>query len=198
MTDKERDGRRKRLEKELNDIKSGTDISAEATTEDLTQWKGVMKGPAGTPYDGGHFVIDIDIPKDYPYNPPKMKFTTKIWHPNISSQTGAICLDILGKEWSPALTIRTALLSIQALLSAPEPSDPQDAEVANMYKQNRELFEQTARYWTETFAQEKLTTQDERINQITEMGFSAEQAKEALEKYGWDETLALNSLLGDG
>ena len=54
-----------------------------------------------------------------------MRFETKVWHPNISSENGAICLDILKNEWSPALTIRTALISLQALLSAPEPDDPQ-------------------------------------------------------------------------
>lgn len=51
-------------------------------------------------------------------------------HPNISSQNGAICLDILKDQWSPALTLKTALLSLQALLSAPAPNDPQDAVVA--------------------------------------------------------------------
>lgn len=54
--------------------------------------KGTILGPEGTPYEGGVFEIDIDIPKQYPFEPPKMKFSTKIWHPNISSQTGAICL----------------------------------------------------------------------------------------------------------
>jgi hypothetical protein len=48
-----------------------------------------------------------------------------VWHPNVSSQTGAICLDILKDQWSPALTIKTALLSVQSLLCSPEPSDPQ-------------------------------------------------------------------------
>jgi ubiquitin-protein ligase len=48
---------------------------------------------------------------------------------------------------SPALTIKTALLSIRALLSAAEPNDPQDAEVATQYKTNRAEFERTAKFW---------------------------------------------------
>lgn len=190
----------KNIEKELQDIRAAKDgketqVSADSVDNDLTHWKAWLKGPEGTPYSGGLFDIDIEIPAEYPYNPPKMKFDTKIWHPNISSQTGAICLDVLGKEWSPALTIRTALLSIQALLSSPEPDDPQDAEVAEMYKHNRELFVQTAKYWTETFASEKKSSNDEKIQKIVDMGFTQEQAKSALEKHNYDETTALNSLL---
>ncbi|KAF4749270.1 ubiquitin-conjugating enzyme E2 K [Perkinsus olseni] len=125
-----------------------------------------------------------------------MKFDTKIWHPNISSQTGAICLDVLGKEWSPALTIRTALLSIQALLSCAEPDDPQDAEVANMYKSDRALFNQTAKYWTATFAcVEAQAPHEEKIKNMCDMGFPREQVVKALETHNWDETVALNSLL---
>eukprot|EP00440_Ansanella_granifera_P039907 gb/GFBE01043282.1/.p1 GENE.gb/GFBE01043282.1/~~gb/GFBE01043282.1/.p1 ORF type:complete len:204 (+),score=44.65 gb/GFBE01043282.1/:1-612(+) len=188
----------KRLEKELQDIRAlgeSSQVNADTINGDLQHWKAVLKGPDGTPYAGGVFNINVEIPPDYPYNPPKMKFDTKIWHPNISSQTGAICLDVLGKEWSPALTIRTALLSIQALLSSPEPDDPQDAEVAEMYKHNKELFHQTAKYWTETFASESKSSNDEKIQKIVDMGFTAEQAKSALEKHGFDETLALNGLL---
>mmetsp|Transcript_64336 Transcript_64336/g.112221 ORF Transcript_64336/g.112221 Transcript_64336/m.112221 type:complete len:208 (+) Transcript_64336:120-743(+) len=190
----------KRLEKELQDIRalaSDSSVSADMHGGDLTHWKGVLQGPKETPYTGGEYLIDIEIPADYPYNPPKMKFDTKIWHPNISSQTGAICLDVLGKEWSPALTIRTALLSIQALLSAPEPDDPQDAEVAEMYKNNRELFLQTAKYWTESFAQPAMHAKpmDDKVANMVSMGFPEDKCKEALAKHGGDETLALNALL---
>ena len=53
---------------------------------------GTITGPEGTAYEGGVFDVDILIPTEYPFEPPKMKFITKIWHPNVSSQTGAICL----------------------------------------------------------------------------------------------------------
>ena len=114
-----------------------------------------------------------------------MQFDTKIWHPNISSQTGAICLDILKNEWTPALTIRTALISLQALLSAPEPDDPQDAEVANMYKSDIKQFEEYAKEWTMKFAVEE--TESDKVRKITDMGFSDIMAVEALEKYDYDE-----------
>jgi ubiquitin-conjugating enzyme E2 N len=83
--------------------------------------------------------------------PPKVRFMTKLYHPNID-KLGRICLDILKgdyqsiernrrhavridlEKWSPALQIRTVLLSIQALLSAPNPDDFLDADVAEKWK----------------------------------------------------------------
>ena len=123
-----------------------------------------------------------------------MKFLTKIWHPNISSQTGAICLDILKNEWTPALTIRTALISLQALMCSPEPDDPQDAEVAKQYKTDRNLFYHTAKVWVENFAKQQTT--DDKIKKLADMGFPEAMCKEALERYDYDENLALNFLLG--
>mmetsp|Transcript_20503 Transcript_20503/g.48167 ORF Transcript_20503/g.48167 Transcript_20503/m.48167 type:complete len:201 (-) Transcript_20503:36-638(-) len=158
---------------------------------------GSITGPEGTAYEGGVFEVDILISKEYPFEPPKMKFTTKIWHPNVSSQTGAICLDILKDQWSPALTIKTAMLSLQALLCSPEPSDPQDAQVARMYLDNRPEFDRTARYWVQMYATpKKETDKDDAIGRVCEMGFDQLSARRALEKHKWDEQAAVNELLG--
>ena len=115
-------------------------IKLDLLDESYSHLRGRINGPPDTPYEGGTFQLDIIIPETYPFNPPKVKFTTKIWHPNISSVTGAICLDILKDQWAAAMTLRTVLLSIQALLASPEPDDPQDAVVAKQYKENPSGF----------------------------------------------------------
>lgn len=158
---------------------------------------GNISGPEGTCYEGGRFDVDILIPQEYPFEPPKMKFITKIWHPNVSSQTGAICLDILKDQWSPALTIKTAMLSLQALLCSPEPSDPQDAQVARMYLDNKAEFDRTAKQWVKTYATPKSEgSKEEAIGRVCEMGFDRASASRALERHKWDESAAVNALLG--
>lgn len=85
--------------------------------------------------------------------PPKVRFLTRIYHPNID-RLGRICLDILKDKWSPALQIRTVLLSIQALLSAPNPDDPLNNDAAELWKSQEVVAMQTARDWTKQHAQE--------------------------------------------
>ncbi|MCQ2818747.1 MAG: ubiquitin-conjugating enzyme family protein [archaeon] len=133
------------------------------------------------------------MPQEYPFKPPKMKFDTKIWHPNISSVTGAICLDILKNEWTPALTIRTALISLQALMCAPVPEDPQDAVVANQYMNDINLFNETAKKWVQNYAMPN-SEFTKKVKEITDMGFTEDQAKYALGKADTVEQ-ALNILL---
>ena len=86
--------RARRIAKEVADIHSDNLSNIFASPvgngDDLTHLKGSFKGPPGTPYYGGNYVIDVKIPNDYPFRPPIMKFDTKVWHPNVSSQTVSI------------------------------------------------------------------------------------------------------------
>lgn len=151
--------RTRRLQKEIADIikdsHSGiriTDPQGNSDISDFTRFTGSFTGPPDTPYEGGLYQIDIRITGEYPFKPPEMRFLTKIWHPNVSSQTGAICLDTLGTAWSPVLTLKSALISLQSLLSSPEPKDPQDAEVASMLLTRPEQFRHVAREWAILYA----------------------------------------------
>ena len=186
-----------RIRKEYQDLQKekNSNVQVKLVNNDIRHWKGRIKGPIDTCYQGGIFDVDIVIPNDYPFKPPKMKFDTKIWHPNISSVTGAICLDILKNEWTPALTIRTALISLQALMCEPVPNDPQDAVVAKQYISDIKLFNETAKHWVEEYANPERSFQ-KKIKEITEMGFTEEQAKEALEKNDEDVQKAINFLVG--
>ncbi|KAF8516440.1 ubiquitin-conjugating enzyme/RWD-like protein [Hysterangium stoloniferum] len=148
------DARLRRVNKEIADCKNDRTSNITITLIDDSPFhlKGTFPGPEGTPYEGGIYDVDIAIPDSYPFQPVKMKFITKVYHPNISSASGAICLDILKDAWSPVLTLKSTLISLQSLLCSPEPSDPQDAEVAKHYTTSRASFEDTARYWAEIYA----------------------------------------------
>ncbi|KAH9705574.1 ubiquitin-conjugating enzyme E2 27 [Citrus sinensis] len=181
-----------RVQKELQECSKDIEASGIKVTpvsDNLVHLTGIIPGPVGTPYEGGTFRLDITLPDGYPFEPPKMHFVTKV------CQSGAICLDILKDQWSPALTLKTALLSVQALLSAPAPDDPQDAVVAQQYLKDHQTFLSTARYWTESFAKTSSLGVEEKVQKLVEMGFPESQVRSTLEIVGGDENMALEKLL---
>ncbi|AOW02150.1 ubiquitin-conjugating enzyme/RWD-like protein [Yarrowia lipolytica] len=126
-------------------------ISAAPHDDNLRYFDVTIDGPTSSPYEGGTFKLELFLPEDYPMVPPKVRFLTKIYHPNID-RLGRICLDVLKSNWSPALQIRTILLSIQALLGAPNPDDPLANDVAQKWKEDEKTAIQTARDWTKEYA----------------------------------------------
>ena len=143
----------KRLAQEIKDLEKSPvpHCSAGPSGNNMMKWDATIIGPPDTPYEGGIFKLSIDFSHDYPFKPPTIKFITKIYHCNINSN-GGICLDILNKNWSPALTISKVLISICSLLSDPNPNDPLVYEIADLYKQNRQLHDINAREYTIKYA----------------------------------------------
>ncbi len=142
-----------RIHKELKILQdeANENVSAGPIGDNIYEWDGMIIGPTKTPYEGGIFHLKIYFPTDYPFKPPKVVFTTKIYHPNINN-TGIICLDILKTQWSPALTISKVLLSICSLLNDPNPSDPLMPDIAKQYVDDKSSYEKVARQWTLKFA----------------------------------------------
>jgi len=140
----------KRIQKELIELIKDTPANWSAGPEseiDLFRWRATIFGPTETPYENGIFYLVISFPADYPFKPPRIKFETKVYHPNIDAN-GSIGLDILKTQWSPALSITKVLLSVCSLLSDPNLDDPLVPEIANLYKTNREEFNRRAKECT--------------------------------------------------
>ena len=125
--------------------------SAGPIGDDYYHWQATIIGPDDSPYEGGCFDLDIRFPVEYPFKPPKVLFNTKIYHPNINNN-GNICLDILKKSWSPALTISKVLLSVCSLLTDPNPHDPLMIDIAKQYRENNKKYLETAKKWTDLYA----------------------------------------------
>ncbi|XP_068604604.1 ubiquitin-conjugating enzyme E2 T [Brachionichthys hirsutus] len=130
-------------------------------TEDLMDdLRAQILGGSETPYEGGVFSLEIKIPERYPFEPPKIRFLTPIYHPNIDN-SGRICLDALKLPpkgaWRPSLNILTILTSIQLLMAEPNPDDPLMADISSEFKYNKQLFIEKARKWTQEHAFQKNT-----------------------------------------
>jgi ubiquitin-conjugating enzyme E2 D/E len=125
--------------------------SAGPIGKDIMKWQATIFGPKDTPYEGGVFNLNIDFTEQYPYKPPVVYFTTPIYHCNVNSK-GGICLDILNKSWSPALTINKLLISICSLLAEPNPNDPLVPHIAKLFKANKKQHDINARDYTIKYA----------------------------------------------
>jgi ubiquitin-conjugating enzyme E2 D/E len=142
-----------RINKELENLTKDppANCSAGPIGDDIFHWQATLMGPSDSPYEGGVFFMDINFPEDYPYKAPRVSFSTKIYHPNINS-SGGICLDILKDQWSPALTISKVLISICSLLDDPNPDDPLEPAIADLYKRDRSEYFLKAKTYTLQFA----------------------------------------------
>ena len=126
---------------QLSNLTSEDKLMFEITSnnENMYNWKATIYGPSDSLYQNYKFHLDINIPSEYPMKAPSVKFISPILHVNVND-SGNICLDILKSKWSPVLKISTVLISIVSLLGEPNPSDPFNNELAQLYRRDENKY----------------------------------------------------------
>ncbi|KAI4163625.1 MAG: hypothetical protein LQ342_002659 [Letrouitia transgressa] len=133
--------------------------------DDVFLWEALIQGPDGTPFEGGVFPAELKFPKDYPLNPPSMRFLCDVWHPNGTHvrppsvyPTGLVCISILhppgddpnhyeqaSERWSPIQSVEKILISVMSMLAEPNDESPANVEAAKMWRERRGEFEEKVR-----------------------------------------------------
>ncbi|KAL9647566.1 hypothetical protein ABK040_006922 [Willaertia magna] len=127
--------------------------SVDLIEDNLKHWSVIIAGPEGSPFEGGKFKFEYSLPDNYPFNPPKVKCLTKVYHPNFDNNDGSICVGILkNDEWKPTCNIEASILAIQDLFRNPNASSPLDQEVAEVFVNDVSKYEKTAREYTKKYA----------------------------------------------
>jgi ubiquitin-protein ligase len=127
--------------------------------ENVFEWFFTIIGPHESPYEGGIYEGIIKFPSTYPQDPPTVRFTTKLFHPNVYSgdssgehKVGDLCISILHKgndatsgeheleRWRVIQNVRTIFLSIISLLNDPNPDSAANVDAAKMWRDNRSDF----------------------------------------------------------
>ena len=119
-------------------------ISGAPCDNNIMEWHAIIFGPDDTPWEGGTFRLRLSFTEEYPNKPPKVVFTSKMFHPNVYAD-GNICLDILSNQWSPIYDIAAILTSIQSLLCDPNPASPANSEAARLYSENKREYNRRVR-----------------------------------------------------
>jgi len=133
-----------RLQKELKELMKNPVEGFKVELVDdnnLFEWQVYIQGPPGTEYEGGIFKALMNFPDEYPNAPPKMKFVSDMWHPNVYPD-GGVCISILHvpdpmnpqereeETWRPIQTVESILVSVCSMLSDPNFSSPANVDAS--------------------------------------------------------------------
>ncbi|XP_054713837.1 nedd8-conjugating enzyme UbcE2M-like [Uloborus diversus] len=133
-----------RISKDINDLSIPMTCAIDfPTADDLFNFKLTITPDEGFFKDYG-IAFSFAVGQNYPYEPPKVKCLTEIYHPNIDLE-GNVCLNILREDWKPVLTINSIVYGLQFLLLEPNPEDPLNETAATQLKMDSKGFASNVR-----------------------------------------------------
>ena len=149
------------LKKQFKDLNKDDNLGLSVgliDENDFYKWSVVLFGPQDTIYEGGYFKALLEFPYDYPNSPPKMKFLSQMFHPNIYPD-GRVCISILHnpgndifneqekaeERWRPSLGAEQILISVISMLNDPNCNSPANIDAAVMLRNNPKEYEKKVR-----------------------------------------------------
>ena len=102
----------------------------------ILEWEVILKGPAGSPYEGHSFAIEMTFPAQYPHKPPDVKNKTSIPHPNTNEAGTEWCRDLWAKDWGPTLDAGHVLGVIIQTLKTPNLESPVNPALAKLWSED--------------------------------------------------------------
>ena len=162
----------------------------------FSKWNCIVDGPPSTPYHGHSFEVALFVPPGYPYEPPRMRFVGKVFHPNVFAENDAYCgkICLIGEpsRWSPAMTLYSMLQSVQVLLSDPNTEDAANPQSALLHKNQRSNFDKTVKEWATAHSFRGCD-----VRELLRAGHSVQDSFQALyqsHQQGCDVTFALSCI----
>uniref|UniRef100_A0AC34G8L2 UBC core domain-containing protein n=1 Tax=Panagrolaimus sp. ES5 TaxID=591445 RepID=A0AC34G8L2_9BILA len=143
----------KRIMNDLTELeeKPMKGIYVGAANDHIHELFAVIEGPKDTVYESGIFFVDVFLPQSYPFQPPQLKFRTRIYHPHIDLN-GVVSLNSISKEWKPKMTLLNIFEALISLLHVYDLEEPSMLSILNIYKNDPSEFERTARLWTQRYS----------------------------------------------
>eukprot|EP00040_Diaphanoeca_grandis_P023873 m.130438 g.130438 ORF g.130438 m.130438 type:complete len:204 (-) comp29478_c0_seq1:128-739(-) len=151
----------RRVAKEIRKLMSESPegIKLHINEDDITDVQATITGPEGTPYEGGQFRMKIVLGENFPSNPPKGFFITKIFHPNVA-KNGAICVNTLKKDWKADMGIEHVLTVVKCLLIHPNPASALNEDAGKLLLERYDDFATRAKMMTDIHAKPKQAKDD--------------------------------------
>ncbi|GJY93669.1 ubiquitin-conjugating enzyme E2 4-like protein [Tanacetum coccineum] len=149
-----------------------------------------FNGPPDTaPYQGGVWKVRVDLPVDYPLKAPVISFDTPIYHPNIRSGYGMVCVDVLDDQnWNPGYNLVLIIDHyLPTLLCAPNAEDYMNSNAAVLFSNDTAAYDAKVKEHTQEYAKPK----DAGV--VTDVGSSAGSGNEVQAVGPGDESRAAGS-----
>ncbi|KAI5236204.1 putative NEDD8 conjugating enzyme [Aureobasidium subglaciale] len=133
-----------RVQKDLSELSLGSTMTTTFPDPDNILQFSLTISPDEGMYKNGTFNFTFNISQNFPHEPPKVKCTQKIYHPNIDLD-GNVCLNILREDWKPVLNLNAVIVGLQFLFLEPNASDPLNKEAAEDLARDRDGFKRNVR-----------------------------------------------------